>query len=118
LQQLQEEFSGQGFTILAFPCNQFGRQEPGNSEEILAFATQKYNATFPIFAKIRVNGTDTEPLWKFLKAATKTNFGQSIKWNFTKFLINRQGIPVSRYGTITDPLDMRNDIINLLASNE
>jgi len=113
---LYTEYKDRGFTILGFPCNQFGHQEPGNNEEILAFATENYGATFPLFSKIRVNGAHTDPLWRFLKVKTKSTFGQSIKWNFTKFLINREGIPVDRYSPASDPFDIRDAIVKLLDS--
>lgn len=114
LQELYSELAPRGFTVLAFPCNQFGKQESGTEEEIKAFVTTKYNVTFPMFAKIKVNGTDAEPLWKYLKANLTGTFGQSIKWNFTKFLVDRKGIPVARYGTPTNPKSIRNDILTLL----
>jgi len=100
--------------VLAFPCNQFGSQEPGTNAEIYQFATQKYGATFPLFAKIRVNGSQTDPLFRFLKIKTKATFGQSIKWNFTKFLIDRNGVPFDRYAPTSDPIDIKNHIIDLL----
>jgi len=100
--------------VLAFPCNQFGKQEPGTDQEIKEFATLTYGAEFPLFSKIKVNGTFADPLWKFLKAYVPGTFGQSIKWNFTKFLVDGNGIPVSRYGTPTNPSSIRKDIIDLL----
>ena len=84
MQELYQEFASLGFTVLAFPCNQFGRQEPGTEAEIKEFATSEYGAEFPLFAKVRVNGPDAHPLWKFLKHSVKGTLSPSIKWNFTK----------------------------------
>jgi len=114
LQALYEELAPRGLVVLAFPCNQFGSQEPGTNSEIYQFATQKYGATFPIFAKICVNGSKTDPLWRFLKLKTKATFGQSIKWNFTKFLIGRDGVPVDRFAPTSDPFDIKPQILGLL----
>lgn len=114
LQALQQELSSQGFTVLAFPCNQFGKQEPGSNKQIKEFATLSYSATFPLFSKINVNGADANPLWKFLKASITGTFGQSIKWNFTKFLVNGDGKPIQRYGPMKDPSSIRPDILSLL----
>lgn len=116
LQELYADLAPRGFTVLAFPCNQFGKQEPGTNQEIKGFATIGYGAEFPIFAKIKVNGSDADPLWKFLKASIVGTFGQSIKWNFTKFLTNKQGVPVKRYATTTDPSSIRPKIEELLAN--
>jgi len=106
-----------GFTVLAFPCNQFGRQEPGSNQEIKEFVSKKFGATFPLFSKIRVNGEDADPLWKFLKYKCTGTLGQSIKWNFTKFLIDRNGVPIKRYGTPTNPFAIIKDIDELNQSN-
>jgi len=114
MQALYEELAPRGFTILGFPCNQFGRQEPGTNQQIQQFATETHGAQFPLFAKVRVNGADAHPFWKFLKSSLKGTFGQSIKWNFTKFLVDQNGIPVKRYGTPTNPFDIRKDIEALL----
>ena len=100
---------------MAFPSNEFGRQEPGTNEEVKAFATEKYGATFPIFAKLRVNGKDGDPIFKFLRARLTGTLGQSIKWNFTKFLIDRDGVPLKRYGTTTDPNSILPDIRTALS---
>lgn len=117
LQEIYQEFGPERFTVLAYPCNQFGKQEPGNNKQIKEFATVSYGATFPLFSKIKVNGTDADPLWKFLKASITGTFGQSIKWNFTKFLVDGNGKPVKRYGTPTNPSSIRPDIQKLLNSN-
>ncbi|MEL6347069.1 MAG: glutathione peroxidase [Myxococcota bacterium] len=87
----------QGFTVLAFPCNQFGGQEPGTNEEILRFATSKYNANFPMFAKIDVNGPSASPIYTFLKDNAPENTGADISWNFTKFLVGRAGAVLARF---------------------
>jgi len=118
LQELYHDLALRGFTVLGFPCNQFGNQEPGTNKEILEFATVGYGAEFPLFAKIKVNGIDADPLWKFLKASITGTFGQSIKWNFTKFLVDQNGNPVNRYGTPTNPSSIRKDIEALLEKNK
>ena len=115
LEQLQKDFHGEGFDVLAFPCNQFGKQEPGSNEEIVEFCTTRFSATFPIFSKIDVNGADTHPLYAWLKQQAKGIMGtERIKWNFTKFLINRQGEVVKRYGSQAKPEQIADDIAALL----
>lgn len=100
--ELHNKYGGDGkFNILAFPCNQFGNQEPGTNEEIKAFA-KSFGAKFDMFSKIKVNGDDTHPLWKYLKNKQGGTLGNFIKWNFTKFLINKEGIPVARYSPQTN----------------
>ncbi len=101
--------------MLAFPCNQFGKQEPGTEAEIWEFATSKYQANFPMFAKIEVNGEDAHPLYQWLKSEQSGLFGGAIKWNFTKFLIGRDGLVVNRYGSTTKPGKIRPDIEAALA---
>jgi len=99
-----------GFTVLGFPCNQFGNQEPGTNNEIKEFVKQ-YNVTFPLFDKIAVNGPSAHPLYKWLKERIPGSFGlQGIKWNLSKFLINKKGVPVQRYGPPTEPLSIEDDI--------
>ncbi|XP_056175589.1 probable glutathione peroxidase 5 isoform X5 [Syzygium oleosum] len=93
-----------GFEILAFPCNQFLGQEPTTSQEVQKFACDRYKVEFPIFQKVCVNGQETAPLYKYLKARKTGFFGSRIKWNFTKFLIDKEGRVISRYGTTTPPL--------------
>jgi len=102
--------------VLAFPCNQFGRQEPGDAEQIKAFVKRLDPAvTFPLFAKIEVNGSNTHPVFEFLKDSLPGIMGTtSIKWNFTKFLVDRDGIPFKRYGTNQQPFEMEEDIKKLL----
>jgi len=114
LQELYDTFAPQGFTVLAFPCNQFGNQEPGTDEEIKNIVRDTYGCSFPLFSKVKVNGADAHPVWKFLKAAVPGTFGQTIKWNFTKFLVNSKGVPVERYPTTSDPKSFQSDISSLL----
>ena len=116
LVKLYEEFKDQGFEILAFPCNQFGKQEPGTDEEIAAF-NAKAGATYPIFEKINVNGAEAHPVYRFLKSQMRDVLGSSIKWNYTKFLCDRNGRPVRRAGPTTRSGELRDDIISLLATN-
>jgi glutathione peroxidase len=99
---------------LGFPCNQFGRQEAGTNQEIKEFATTKYNVTFPMFSKIDVNGSNAHPLYIFLRSKLSGILGSSVKWNFTKFLVNRSGVPVKRFGPPELPLDFESDIQQLL----
>jgi len=114
LQLLYVKYHEKGFEILAFPCNQFGKQEPGTNEEIKKKVTEKYKATFPVFDKTLVNGKDSHPVFKFLRAKLSGTLGSSIKWNFTKFLCDRQGIPVKRFGPPAKPLTFEEDIVALL----
>ncbi|OQS02466.1 glutathione peroxidase [Thraustotheca clavata] len=114
LQTLYNKYHEKGLEILAFPCNQFGGQEPGSYEEILAF-TQKYEVTFPIFQKIDVNGDNADPLFKYLKAELTGTITNDIKWNFTKFLI-AYGNPYKRYATTTSPLGIEKAIVHILDS--
>ena len=115
LEKLQADYHDQGFEVLAFPCNQFGKQEPGSNEEIVEFCTTRFSATFPIFSKIDVNGADTHPLYAWLKQQAKGIMGtERIKWNFTKFLINREGEVVKRYGSQAKPEQIADDIAALL----
>jgi len=116
LQGLYNELHDQGLEILAFPCNQFGRQEPKSNAEVKAFAESK-GATFPLFEKINVNGSKAHPIYTFLRAKIGGIMGSSIKWNFTKFLCDRNGVPIERYSPPTKPSDMKNDILELLNKN-
>lgn len=113
MQQLYAKYQSKGLEILAFPCNQFGGQEPGTHEEIKQYA-QGHGATFPIFAKIKVNGSESHPLYAFLKKKATGFLTNEIKWNYSKFLINRQGEVLHRYAPTTGPLSMENDIVKLL----
>tara|TARA_B100001142_G_scaffold52760_1_gene50581 strand:- start:4141 stop:4638 length:498 start_codon:yes stop_codon:yes gene_type:complete len=115
LQELQEKFKDSGFSVLAFPCNQFGGQEPGSSEEIQEFCTVNYGINFPIFEKVDVKGEDAHPLFKYLTSEKKGLLGsESIKWNFTKFLINKEGKPIARFAPNTTPEKISKEIENLL----
>jgi glutathione peroxidase len=114
LEALYREFSPKGFAVLGFPCNQFGGQEPGTASEIDAFCTGKYDVTFPLFAKIEVNGTAAHPLYKFLKGEKSGLVVPAIKWNFTKFLVDRSGRVVSRHAPTTTPDALKKDIEALL----
>jgi len=113
---LYEKYSqSHGLRILAFPCNQFGNQEPGTNEEIKEFAQGKYGVKFDMFSKINVNGDDAHPLWKYLKEKQSGFMTDAIKWNFTKFLIDKNGVPVVRYATTTNPLAMEDDLLKYFA---
>lgn len=114
LTQLYEKYKDNGLEILAFPCNQFGNQEPGDNEEIVQFACTRFKAEFPIFDKVDVNGKDATPLYKFLKKAKGGIFGDGIKWNFTKFLVDQDGNVVERYAPTTSPSSIEKDIKKLL----
>lgn len=114
LQKLYDKYRDRGLEILDFPCNQFGHQAPGSEEEIQEFCTLKYNTTFPLFAKIDVNGKEAEPLFSFLKNQKGGIFGNDIKWNFTKFLVSRDGTVVERYAPMTTPEKIEKDILKLL----
>ncbi|MBP3426255.1 MAG: glutathione peroxidase [Rikenellaceae bacterium] len=114
LQKLYDTYKESGFEILDFPCNQFGHQAPGTDEEIDSFCTLKYHTSFPRFAKIDVNGDKQEPLFRFLKSRQRGFMGDGIKWNFTKFLVSRDGRVVERYAPMTKPEKIENDILRLL----
>lgn len=115
LEALWRRLQPRGFAVLAFPCNQFGAQEPGDAAEIAEFCTLSYDVTFPVFAKVEVNGPGADPLFQALKAAAPGLFGsRSIKWNFTKFLVDRQGKVVRRYGPQVKPEALERDIEALL----
>ncbi len=114
LEALYQKYSENGFVILGFPCNQFLGQEPGTPEEIEQFCTLKYNVTFPMFEKIEVNGENTYPLYLFLKSALPLDGKNDIRWNFEKFLIDKNGVPMKRYAPKTKPEDLENEIKELL----
>jgi len=119
LQHLFASYAGRGFSVLGFPCNQFGGQEPGSEVEICAFAADKYQVSFPLFTKIDVNGPKSSPLFEFLKRSSRGIFGTtSIKWNFTKFLIDRQGRVVARFSPSTKPEKLVSAIEKLLDGPE
>ena len=116
LEKLHEELSPRGFAVLGFPCNQFGQQEPGDAQEIQKFCSLSYNVTFPMFAKIDVNGANAHPLYEFLKSEKSGLLGiEAIKWNFSKFLVDQQGRVVERYAPTTTPASLKGDIEALLA---
>ena len=116
LEALQREYGEKGFAVLGFPCDQFGHQEPGDEAEIKSFCSQKYDVTFPMFAKIDVNGTNTHPLFVALKMAAPGLLGsQSVKWNFTKFLVGRNGEVRRRYAPTDAPASLAGDIEAALA---
>ena len=115
LQSLHDELGERGFEVLGFPCNQFMNQDPGNDDAISQFCSLNYGVSFPMFAKIEVNGDGTHPLFRFLKREAKGLMGsEKVKWNFTKFLVNRDGQVVRRYAPTAKPADIRADIEKLL----
>lgn len=115
LEELYDKYKDQGLVILGFPCNQFGSQEMGNSEEIGAFCEKNFGVTFPVFEKIDVNGDNAAPLYQDLKSEAPGLLGtQKIKWNFTKFLLSRKGEVIDRYAPTTKPEDMEEDICQAL----
>jgi glutathione peroxidase len=114
LEALQQKYAARGFSVLGFPCNQFGRQEPGTAAEIEEFCATNYAVSFPMFDKIEVNGDNAQPLYQYLRRAKSGLLGSAIKWNFTKFLIDRSGKVVGRYAPTTTPEALTNDIEALL----
>lgn len=115
LQTLYQQHKAQGLEVLAFPCNQFNQQEVGSDEEIMQFCDLHFNITFPLFSKVEVNGDNALPLFNYLKSQAPGLLGSTgIKWNFTKFLINREGVVVKRYAPSTKPEDIEADIKELL----
>lgn len=115
LEKLYKQFSSQNFKIIAFPCNQFGNQEPGTTEEIAYFCKKNYGLSFPLMEKINVNGKNAHPLYKYLTEHAPGIIGtKSIKWNFTKFLVNRSGKIIKRYAPATNPLQLRKDIQHVI----
>jgi glutathione peroxidase len=118
LQQLYDDYADQGLVVLGFPCDQFGHQEPGDEDEIAAFCDKEYGVTFPMFAKVEVNGEDAHPLYQWLKSKQSGVLGKDIRWNFTKFLIGRDGRVDKRFGPTKDPDSMRTRIEKALAEPE
>ena len=114
LEALQKEFGPRGFSVLGFPCNQFGGQEPGDAKAIEEFCTGNYAISFPMFAKIDVNGFRVHPLYQYLKSEKSGLLGSSIKWNFTKFLVDRAGKVVARHAPTTTPEGLKKEIEALL----
>jgi len=116
LEHIHRQFGERGLAVLGFPCNQFGKQEPGSAEEIGAFCESKFGVSFPLFAKVEVNGDRADPLFRFLKQEAPGLLGsKAIKWNFTKFLVRRDGSVFRRYAPQTRPEEMISDIEQLLA---
>lgn len=115
LEALYKKYKDQDFVVLGFPCNQFGSQEPGTEEEIQNFCRVNFGVTFPMFSKIKVNGEDTHPLYQYLKSEQPGILGtETIKWNFTKFLVDKEGNVVKRFGSSTKPEELQKDIETLL----
>jgi len=114
LEKLYKDYKDRGLVILGFPCNQFGKQEPGGAKEIAEGCLINYGVTFPMFSKIEVNGDNAHPIYKYLKSELKGTFGNRIKWNFTKFLIDKDGNPSKRFSPTTTPDKLRSYIEALL----
>ncbi len=115
LETLHNELQEQGLRVLGFPCNQFGNQDPGGDGQIEEFCQLNYGVSFPMFSKVEVNGDGTHPLFAYLKQEARGALGsKSIKWNFTKFLVNKDGDVVRRYGSVDKPADIQKDIEKLL----
>jgi glutathione peroxidase len=115
LEALYRKYKDKGFAVLGFPCDQFGHQEPGTEQEIRQFCSANYGVTFPMFSKIDVNGAHTHPLYRYLRSQKKGMFGRSaIAWNFTKFLVTRDGAVVRRYGARQTPHEIEKDLAALL----
>ena len=115
LEKLHQKYSDKDFEVLAFPCNQFGKQEPGSDKEIQEFCSLNFNTNFPVFSKIEVNGNEAHPLYNFLTEAMPGLLGlESIKWNFTKFLIDQKGRPIARFAPNTSPEKIEPKIKELL----
>ena len=115
LEDLQKNYGSQNFSVLAFPCNQFGGQEPGSNEDIQEFCSINFQTSFPVMSKLEVNGNTAHPLYHFLKSEKKGLLGsKAIKWNFTKFLVDKNGEVIKRYSPNTEPKEIAQDIENLL----
>lgn len=114
LEKIYKKYKEDGLEILGFPCNQFASQDPGTNEEIMEFCRLNYGVTFQMFQKIDVNGKNTHPLFDYLKKEAKGSLGEKIKWNFTKFLIDREGNVVKRFAPATSPVKMEEEVRNLL----
>lgn len=114
LEELYQEFESEGLVILAFPCNQFGKQEPGDHENIITDCLNVFNINFPVFTKTKVNGSQAHPVFQWLKAQKRGFFTSDIKWNFTKFLIDREGNVAKRYAPSTEPSKIKDQILALI----
>jgi glutathione peroxidase len=110
LEELWQKYNSKGLVILGFPCNQFAGQEPGSNAEIASFCQLQYNVSFPLFSKIEVNGKNTHPLYVFLKTKCPGILGKSIKWNFTKFLVDSTGNPVKRFASTVTPAQLEDEL--------
>ena len=116
LEKLHQDYADQGLVVLGFPCNQFGSQDPGSNEEIGAFCQKNYGVSFPMMAKTEVNGAQAHPLYQWLKTQAPGMLGsEGIKWNFTKFLVGKDGVSVKRYGSVDTPASVSKDIAAVLA---
>ena len=116
LQQLHDEFKEKGFTVLGFPCDQFGGQEPGDDNEIASFCKKNFGVDFPLFSKIEVNGDGAHPLYQWLRSQKGGLLGSKIKWNFTKFLVGKDGQVIARYSPTTKPEKITDDISKALTA--
>jgi glutathione peroxidase len=116
LQRLHDQYGDQGFAVLGFPCDQFGHQEPGDDAEIAGFCERNFGVTFPLFSKVDVNGDDAHPVFEWLRAVKGGLLGSKIKWNFTKFLVGRDGTVIGRYSPTTAPEKISGDIEKALAA--
>ena len=114
LEKLYQEYKEKGLVIIGFPCNQFGKQEPGTSEEINDFCNLNYDVTFPMSTKVDVNGKNAHPLFRYLKNELKGTLTNNVKWNFTKFLIDRDGVPFKRFSSTIEPEDISSSIDEVL----
>lgn len=114
LEELHKKYAGEGLVVIGFPCDQFGNQEPGSDNEIASFCEMNFGVTFQLMKKTDVNGKNAEPIFKFLKDKTGGLFGKKIKWNFTKFLISRDGQTIERFSPLKSPASLENKIIALL----
>jgi glutathione peroxidase len=115
LEKLYKDYKDKGLVILGFPCNQFGNQEPGSEKDIAEGCLLNYGVSFPMFSKVFVNGENTHPVFNYLKNELKGTLGNNVKWNFTKFVIDRNGKPIKRFAPITKPESMKDTIEQLLA---
>lgn len=115
LEKLYKDYKDKGLVILGFPCNQFGNQEPGSEKDIAEGCLLNYGVSFPMFSKVFVNGENTHPVFSYLKNELKGTLGNNVKWNFTKFVIDRNGKPVKRFAPITKPENMKETIEQLLS---
>ena len=116
LQKLHDEYAPQGFAVLGFPCDQFGNQEPGDDAEVAGFCQKNFGVTFPLFSKVEVNGDDAHPLYQWLRDSKGGVLGSKIKWNFTKYLVGKDGQVIDRYAPTTKPEKLGDDIEKALAA--